>query len=108
MKFFNLSDIYRQVHSRIREHLLWEFDYDNFNYDSGRKIVVERVVQRGNMADWLTILNLYGYDGVREEIKKLPYLTAKDMNFVQFIFDIPLNELKCYMKKQSATGHWNS
>lgn len=59
-------------------------------------IVIERVVQRGNMDDWLTIFNLYGYDAVREQIKRIPYLNDKDMNFVHIIFEIPLTEMKSY------------
>jgi len=35
-------------------------------------------------------------------------LNDKDMTFVSHQFDIPLNDLKCYEKKQSVNQHWNS
>lgn len=108
MAFFNLSHIEPSRHNSIRKHLLWDYKADDFDYNKGKAIVVERVVQRGNMDDWLTIFNLYGYDEVREQIKRIPYLNDKDMNFVHHVFDIPLNELKCYTKKQSAEPHWIS
>ncbi|AWW32957.1 hypothetical protein DN752_24110 [Echinicola strongylocentroti] len=60
------------------------------------------------MDDWLTIFNLYGYDGVREEIKEIPYLNPKDMNFVHIIFDLPLNELKCFKNSLSGERHWSN
>ena len=107
MNYFDLSGIDPTHHNSIRNHLLWEFKTP-FDYQKGRAIVVERVVQRGNMDDWLTLFNLYGYDEVREQIKQIPYLNDKDMNFVHVIFDIPLTELKCYIKKQSAEPHWIS
>lgn len=95
MNYFNLSDIDPARHTSIRQHLLWEFKHP-FDYDKGMAIVVERVVQRGNMDDWLTIFNLYGYDAVREQIKRIPYLDKKDMNFVHKIFEIPLTEMESY------------
>lgn len=108
MKYFNLSAIDPARHNTVRKHLLWEVNQDNFDYLKSAQIVVERVVQRGDTDDWLTILNLYGYEGVREHIKQIPHLNKKDMNFVHLIFDIPLTELKCYMKRQSVRQHWGS
>lgn len=107
MNYFNLSRVNPVQHCKIRNHLLWEFKQP-FDYEKGMAIVVERVVQRGNMDDWLAIFNLYGYDAVREQIKHIPYLNDKDMNFVHLIFDIPLTDLKCYTKKRSADPHWIS
>jgi hypothetical protein len=103
MAYFNLSLINPKRHSYIRKHLLWDFNQEHFDYQLGKSIVVERVVQRGNMDDWLTILNLYGYAGVRAEIMQIPYLNVKDMNFVHIIFRIPLTEMKCYKSKQSPS-----
>lgn len=108
MKYFDLADIDPNRHKEVRKHLLWEVNKENFDYNKSSQLVVERVVQRGDTDDWLTILNLYGYERVREQIKQIPHLNKKDMNFVHLIFDIPLNELKCYTKKPSARQHWIS
>jgi hypothetical protein len=108
MNYFDLSSIDHSRHIKVRDHLLWEFDLKKFDYSSGKSIVVERVVQRGNMDDWLTIFNLYGSDGVREEIKNIPFLSDKDLNFVHVIFEIPIHEMKCYAKKLSPNQHWTS
>jgi hypothetical protein len=96
MYFFDLTDIDPERHTKVRKHLLWEVDLDKFDYFKSSQLVVERVVERGDMDDWLTILNLYGYHGVRDKIKLIPNLNRKDMNFVHKIFEIPMNELKSY------------
>lgn len=108
MGFFNLSHIDPDRHKTIRKHLLWDVDVEQFDYNKGRKLVIERVVQRGNMDDWLTLFNLYGYEMVRKEIMRIPYLNDKDMNFVHHIFDIPFTELKCYTRKRSMDLRWTS
>jgi hypothetical protein len=103
--FFDLSDIDTKRHRKIRAHLLWEVNLENFDYFKSSQLVVERVVQRGEIDDWLTILNLYGEQGVREKIKLIPYLKPKDMNFVHKIFDIPLIDLKSYLKRQEGNQY---
>jgi hypothetical protein len=106
--FFDLSAIDPKRHTKIRRHLLWEVNLEKFDYFKTSHLVVERVVQCGDMDDWLTIFNLYGEEGVREKIKLIPYLNAKDLNFVHKIFDIPLNDLKCYVKSQEGNQYWSS
>ena len=93
---------------KVDPTLLWEYDLDNFNYQEMRNIVVQRVIERGRREDFYTIFNLYGEDGVIEAIKQISYLNDKNMNFVSVMFQIPLNDLKCYKKKLSNPGHWNS
>jgi hypothetical protein len=108
MKYFDLSAIDPERHTKIRSHLLWEVNLEKFDYFKTSQLVVERVVQRGDMDDWLTIFNLYGEEGVREKIKLIPYLNAKDMDFVHIIFDIPLNDLKSFVKSQKGPQYWSS
>nr|WP_199141927.1 hypothetical protein [Pedobacter sp. ASV12] len=73
-----------------------------------RNIVVQRVIERGWPNDWYAMLNLYGIDGVVDSIKNIAFLNDVDMHFVSTQFDIPLTEMKCYIRKQSALGHWSS
>ena len=94
--------------AKINPSLLWEYDLTDFDYQQMRSVVVQRVVERGWPDDWYAALNLYGEEGMKDAIKELRYLNAKDMNFVSRQFEIPLSELKCYIKRQSHQAHWNS
>jgi hypothetical protein len=102
-------DDYRK-HSQaiLNTGLLWEYNLTDFDYEDMRDLVVQRVIQRGWPNDWYFILNRYGIDGVKAAIKNIAYLNDKDMNFVSHQFNIPLNAMKCYIKKQSVNQHWNS
>ncbi len=99
-----------RVHNNtaINPVLLWDYDLKHFDYQAMKQVVVQRVIERGWPADWYAILNLYGEDGVIEAIKSLPYLNERDAHFVSLIFQIPLNEMACYARKQSRPTHWNS
>jgi hypothetical protein len=94
--------------AKINPSLLWEYNIEKVDYNSMRNVIVQRVIERGWPLDWYAMLNLYGIDGVKKVIKELPYLNEKDMNFVSHEFSLPLTDLKCYTKKQSALLHWNS
>ena len=102
-------DNYKQFpEAKLDMKLLWEYDLTKVDLSAMKSTVVQRVVERGWPEDWYFILNFYGVDGVREAIKKIAYLNDKDMYFVSHQFGLPLNEMKCYEKKQSVKQHWNS
>lgn len=102
------DDYKRFPEATLNPKLLWDFNLSDFDYVNMRNVVVQRVIERGWPKDWYFMLNLYGIDGVKATIKNLVYLNDKDMNFVSHQFDIPLNSMKCYIKKQSVKVYWNS
>jgi hypothetical protein len=103
-----LGDYKKHPDAQFDMSLFWEYDQARFDFHQMRDIVVQRVIERGWPDDWRAMLNLYGEDGVSEAIREIPYINDKDMNFVSFIFEIPLSEMKCYKNKLSRQGHWNS
>lgn len=104
-----IEDYNSHKDAKLNTTLLWEFDLEasDFSHPGMRRIIVERVVERGAPEDWYAILNMYGVELVKSTIKELPYMNHKDSNFVSLIFDIPKNEMKCYTKKQWRIAHWN-
>jgi hypothetical protein len=102
------DDYKKHPNAQLDLGLLWEFNLTDFDYEDMRDIVVERVIQRGWPNDWYFMLNRYGVDGVKAAIKNIGYLNDRDMQFVSHQFNIPLNIMKCYIKKQSGNQHWNS
>ncbi|HAQ18467.1 MAG TPA: hypothetical protein DCR40_04435 [Prolixibacteraceae bacterium] len=94
--------------SQIRKSLLWEYNLDQFNWTAMRTLVVQRVVERGRKNDFYAILNLYGLKGIKEAIKQITYLNARDISFVCSVFNLKREDLQCYTKQQSTVQHWES
>lgn len=89
--------------------LLWEYDLNQFDWQKGRNIVVQRVIEMGEPEDFFAAFDLYGgIAGFREIIKSVPYLSAIDIHFACAFFNLKREELRCYTKKQSSLGPWNS
>jgi hypothetical protein len=93
----------------ISKSLLWEYDLARFDWEDMKIIVMQRVIERGWFDDFYAAIQLYGgIDNVREIIKDIPVLSAKDMNFVCTIFNLKKEELKCYTRKQLREQLLNS
>jgi hypothetical protein len=74
----------------IRKHLLWDFDYSTFDFTKGSSLIIERVIERGNLSDWKEMLHFYGKDLVLQQARKSKQLTQKDKNFTEIIINSPL------------------
>jgi hypothetical protein len=68
----------------INTALLWEYDLDTFNYEKSYKIVIERVLERGNLEEWREMVSLYTKDQILETINWSAQLDQRDKDFSKF------------------------
>jgi hypothetical protein len=68
----------------INTALLWEYDLDTFNYEKSYKIVIERVLERGNLAEWREMVRLYTKKQILETIDWSAQLEMRDKDFSKF------------------------
>ena len=68
----------------INPALLWEYDLTTFDYKKSYKIVIERVLQRGNLDEWREMVSLYSKEQILEVIDWSAQLDERDKNFSKF------------------------
>jgi hypothetical protein len=68
----------------INSALLWEYDLPTFNYEKSYKIVIERVLQRGNLHEWREMVSLYSTEQILEVIDWSAQLDERDKVFSKF------------------------
>jgi len=84
----------------VSSTLLWEYDLSDFDWWKSRKIVVQRILERGWLKDFYAAFNIYGgIEGFREIVKEVPYLSPRDIDFVCIAFNLKKEELRCYTRK---------
>ena len=88
------------VTKHLPSALFWDIDYSKLDWAKHKNLIVQRVIERGSYNALQEIIEHYGKMKLAEIIKKLPYLSPRDMAFVNIYFNISLNDLKCYSKKQ--------
>ena len=68
----------------INTALLWEYDLDRFNDEKSYKIVIERVLERGNLDEWRDMVRLYKKEQILETIEWSAQLEQRDKDFSKF------------------------
>ena len=76
---------------QIRKHLLWEYDLSTFDYLRSKKVVIERVIERGNLKEWKEMLLFYGRATVLEVARASKQLDRKEKNFTEVFVDSDYN-----------------
>jgi hypothetical protein len=68
----------------INPALLWEYDLETFDYKKSYKIVIERILQMGNLNEWRNMVNFYTKDQILETIEWSAQLDKRDKDFSKF------------------------
>ena len=68
----------------INSALLWEYDLETFNYVKSYKIVIERVLQMGNLEEWRNMVKFYTKAQILETIEWSAQLDRQEKEFSRF------------------------
>jgi hypothetical protein len=71
----------------INSALLWEYDLETFDYNKSYKIVIERILQMGNLEEWRKMVNYYSTAQILETIEWSAQLDKRDKDFSRFFLD---------------------
>ena len=95
--------------AKIPPYLLWDVDLEKFDWEKGKSLVVERVIERGSEEDYYTLFQMYGgVEGVREVVKNIKHFRWKqDIDFASMAFDIQKEEMECYKRQQLREARFN-
>lgn len=65
----------------IRKHLLWEYNWEEVDFLKLATVIIERVIERGNMKDWKEIIRFYGKKKIAETANRSTRLDKKNKQF---------------------------
>ncbi len=87
--------------------LFWDLDFDKIDWKRSYRMVIERVLDKGNTSEWEEMISFYGRDNVINAlINDITYLSEMTVDAVCEYFQLSKKELRCYLKKQLHKGHW--
>lgn len=92
--------------SDFSNYLFWDVIMSELDIDANRNLIIKRTLELGQMRDWELIIQLYGIREIGRVAVTFKSLNPKALNFIATICDIPLNEFKCCIMKQSISRHW--
>ncbi|HTM99894.1 MAG TPA: hypothetical protein VL088_14160 [Pedobacter sp.] len=87
--------------------LFWEFDFEKIDWKRNYRTIMERVLDKGNAAEWKEMIRFYRRENVVHALEHdITYLSDMTMEAVCKYFQLSKEKLKCYTKKQLNQGHW--
>ena len=92
--------------SILPTHLFWDVNPDNLEWEKNHQLIIERVLERGTLDQWKTIVSVYGLKKIVETVKKMRSLDPVSLHFIAAISHSPLNEFRCYNTRSLTQGHW--
>jgi hypothetical protein len=91
----------------LNKAYFWDVDFNKLDKTNSKRLIIERVMNFGNLADIQLIKEVYSPDEIKTTLCNLNYLDPKTLNFASLLFNIPKTRFKCYIKKQSTPTPWN-
>jgi hypothetical protein len=91
----------------LSKSLFWDVDPQTIDTQKHAPYIIEKVITLGTMQDFIIVKNLYGKSKIKKTVKKLRFLTDRDLNFCSIYFNLPITEFRCYITKQLNQSHWN-
>jgi len=90
---------------KLSKYLFWDCDYSKVDFDKNYKYVVEKVVTRGQINDFYEIQRYYSKEKIKDAITHIRSMPYKVLNFLSVVYDIPLENFRCYTKIQLNQRH---
>lgn len=75
------------------KYLFWDTEIELIDREKNKKSIIERVLTRGFLEDFYTLIKMYSADEIIESIKKSKVLDKKTANFCSQYFNIPKEEI---------------
>jgi hypothetical protein len=85
----------------LAKRIFWDTDFEKLEYDKNSKSIIARVFDRGDIEDIRQVRRYYGDEKVIEALTTAKYLFDETINFCSGIFEIPKENFRCYILKQS-------
>jgi hypothetical protein len=97
----------QDVLKKLDRAYFWDVDFDKLDVKASKRLIVERVVNFGNLSDFDIITKFWGIDEIKRTVVELNYLDPKTLNFLSLLYNIPKRNFKCYTRRQLNPQHWN-
>lgn len=82
------------------KRIFWDVDFEKIDYDAKANFVIERVFERGDVEDIRQCRRYYGDERIVEGLTKAKYLPLPTINFASNLFEVPLQQFRCYILRQ--------
>ena len=84
----------------FEKRIFWDVNFEKIDYDGKANFVIERVFERGDVEDIRQCRRYYGDEKVTEALLEAKFLPLHTTLFVSAIFNLPIENFRCYKLRQ--------
>jgi hypothetical protein len=92
---------------QLNKTYFWDIDPNFLDELKSKKIIIERVMNFGNLIEIQLVRKYYGEKEIKKTVCDLSYIDPKTLNFISMFLKIPKTKFKCYTRKQFLNQHWS-
>ena len=90
----------------LSKHLFWDIDSNLLEWERSKKTIIERVIERGSLEEWVCIVKVYTLEGIVNTAKMFRTMSPIDLNFIATISNTPKEEFRCFNTRLLTSQHW--
>jgi hypothetical protein len=75
--------------------LFWDVSVESLDIDAHCRFIIERVVSRGGMTDWILLKEIYGIKRISDEVLSVRSLDRKTVSFLSLYFGKEKTDFRC-------------
>jgi hypothetical protein len=90
----------KEAKPQFARRIFWDVDFDKIDWDAKASFVIERVFERGDVADFRQCRRYYGDERVDKALLQAKWLFPSTVYLAAAIFEHPLTDYRCYQLAQ--------
>ncbi|MBP9213810.1 MAG: hypothetical protein KBF36_04620 [Chitinophagaceae bacterium] len=95
-KFIDAQSLLKKAKAKkfpFSQYLFWDAAIEKIDVQKNKRYIIERVLTRGFLEDFYTLLQIYSTEEIVETLKKSKELDSKTIHFCSYYFNIPKSEM---------------
>ncbi len=92
---------------KLKQSTFWEFDVAKLDLEGSCKTIIPRIAMRGTVDEIREMRHYYGDEKIAEVLKAVKYLDNLTLSLFSNIYNIPVEEFRCYTEKQLTPQLWH-
>lgn len=97
----------QEIKSKISKSLFWDINFSTLDFNTQKKYIVPRIMDRGTKKDVKLIWNYYGQTTIKEILLNTRFLENNTIYFFANIFSVQPTKFRAYQIKQNQVTNWN-
>jgi hypothetical protein len=85
----------------------WEFDIAKLDPERSINTIIPRIAMRGTVEEIREMRQYYGDEKIASVLKSVRYLDSHTLSLFSNIYNIPVEDFRCYKEKQLSPQLWN-